>query len=111
MVKSYFLYVQEKYPIIQELHILSSTTGGEKYDVNENPSSKHGCFLWCRIKFNDDNVGCWVLDDKWKNSIHAYGYCVPDVSCDTKFREKLLLRAGNNKSIYNVYASESQNKR
>jgi len=109
VVTSYFLYVQEKYPTIREIHVLSSITGGKKYDVNENPSSKHGCFLWCRIKYSDGNVGCWVLDDKWENSINAYGYCVPSISCDAKLR--LLLRARNNKLIQNVRANVTQNKR
>ena len=88
---AYFLYVQEKFPIIEEFHILSSKTDGKMYDMNETPSQQDGKFTWCRIKFTNGKTGYWVPNLIWNNAVETYCYCVADISADAEFRKKLFL--------------------
>ncbi len=91
LIKTYFDYIQEKFPIIQEFHILSSETIGNQYDIIEQPSQRHGSYAWCRIKSNNGELGRWVLDNKYKSVPQSYGYCVIGFSMDIQFRKNLLL--------------------
>lgn len=50
--------IQRDNPNVQELHVLSSETGG-RHAKPGNPSAKHGEHSWCRVKFNDGMVSNW----------------------------------------------------
>ena len=92
LIKTYFDYIQEKFPTIQEIHVLSSETAGARYDINAQPSQHHGNYAWCRIKFNNGMLSkYWVLDDKYNSVPQSYGYCVVGISYDINFRTKLFL--------------------
>ena len=88
---TYFLYIQEKFPIIDEFHVLSSETEGKPYDINENPSQQDGKYIWCRIKFNNGSLGYWVRNPMWNNAVETYCYCVADIGWDAEFTNKLFL--------------------
>ena len=63
-VSDTFAWIQEFYPNITELHVLSSKTCG-KFAMVDNPSFEHGENAWCRVKNNEGKLGDWVF-------VHAF---------------------------------------
>lgn len=74
---NFFKDFQNQNKNVAELHILSSETSGTSLKSG-NPSRKHGKYPWCRVKFDNGNVGPWVPDSSYEYSSAsncAY-YCV-----------------------------------
>ena len=59
-VRESFADIQRLNKNVAELHVLSSETFGEYAKVG-NPSGKHGPNAWCRVKFENGNLGAWVF--------------------------------------------------
>ena len=62
---------------VAELQVLPSETPGKPLKSG-NPSDTFGKYPWCRVKFDDGNVGPWILDSSYEYSSEsscAY-YCV-----------------------------------
>jgi len=59
-IKECFQDIQKKYPNIQEMHFLTSETGGE-YLAQGKPVAKNGSCAWARVIFNDGYVAPWAL--------------------------------------------------
>ena len=96
LTTSYFLYIQEKFPIIEEFHVLSSKTDVKLYNINEQPSQQDGKYTWCRVKFTDGKTGNWIPNLIWNNAVETYCYCVADISANAEFRKKLFLKPNEN---------------
>ena len=45
LTQTYFLYLQEKFPVIEECHVLSSKTEAKLYNTNEQPSQQDGKYM------------------------------------------------------------------
>ncbi len=58
-VREAFADIQRLNKNVAELHVLSSETFGEYAKVG-NPSGNHGRTAWCRVKFENGNLGAWV---------------------------------------------------
>jgi len=91
LTQTYFLYIQEKFPTIEEIHVLSSETDGKLYDINTKPTRQNGKYTWCRIKFTNGKLGHWVPNLMWNNAIETYCYCVADIDWDAEFTKKVFL--------------------
>ena len=72
---------------VAELHVLSSETHGKCAEPG-NPSGKHGPNTWCRVKFENGNLGAWVF----------YGMAYSAAEC---------ARACAKRCAYRVRANES----
>lgn len=75
-IKEYFLYVQQQKTNISSVHIMLSETAGN-YSKTGNPSSKHGIYAWCRVKYKDRTMGNWVF----VNEIRSAAYCPSVMVC------------------------------
>ena len=91
LTQTYFLYLQEKFPVIEECHVLSSKTEAKLYNTNEQPSQQDGKYTWCRVKFTNGKLGYWVPNLTWNNAVETYCYCVADIGWDAEFTKKLFL--------------------
>lgn len=72
-VRESFADIQRLNKNVAELHVLSSETRGE-YVEPGNPSGKHGPNTWCRVKFENGNLGAWVFSGTIGSTAgYAYG--------------------------------------
>lgn len=96
----WLLGVQEEFAGIQrlnknvaELHVLSSETCGESAKPG-NPSGKHGPNAWCRVKFENGNLGAWVFLRTYDSVAGcAYGCayaCAHNVRNNASFRSAVF---------------------
>lgn len=73
-VRESFADIQILNETVAELHVLSSETRGE-YAEPGNPSGKHGLNAWCRVKFENGNLGAWVFADTYSSAAVCARYC------------------------------------
>ncbi|MFQ6778417.1 MAG: hypothetical protein ACLRFI_03985 [Alphaproteobacteria bacterium] len=76
LFKEYFLYLQQQKPNISSVHIMSSETAGN-YAKTGKPSSKHGMYAWCRVKYKDRTMGNWVF----VNEVRSAAYYLSVMVC------------------------------
>ncbi|MBR4891816.1 MAG: hypothetical protein IKZ34_01370 [Alphaproteobacteria bacterium] len=62
-IQNSFKKIQEKYPNVQEVRVLTSETNGE-YGKTGNPVAENGDNAWASIKFNDGYASPWNLISK-----------------------------------------------
>lgn len=72
-VRESFADIQRLNKNVAELHVLSSETRGE-YAKPGNPSGKHGPNAWCRVKFENGNLGAWVFYNTDGSAADCAGY-------------------------------------
>ena len=70
-IKKIFQDIQEKYPNIQEMRFLTSTTTGE-FHATGNPVPGNGSNAWACVLFNDGYVSPWVIISR----IYSYDYFI-----------------------------------
>lgn len=92
-VKDVFKWIKQQNPNIDEFHIISSVTPGTDLEKG-NPSARPGPYAWCRVKYNNGNVGSWVFNRRHittASCAHFCAYsCVYDVRESRGFRWTVL---------------------
>ena len=113
-VKDIFAWIQGQNPNITELHVLSSETSGG-YATVGNPSSTHGIYAWCRVKYKDGQFGGWFFDDAY-TSATALGCahicaarCAHDVRANVAFRRAVLGTALDKQNVETNSVAKSEN--
>jgi len=88
-VRESFADIQRLNKNVAELHVLSSETFGEYAKVG-NPSGNHGRTAWCRVKFENGNLGAWVCLDAHGSTTGCArtcaGYCAIFIRTTASFR-------------------------
>lgn len=85
-----FADIQRLNKNVAELHVLSSETFGEYTKVG-NPSGNHGRTAWCRVKFENGNLGAWVFLDAHGSAANCAYYCA--IRCAYGIRNLALFRS------------------
>ena len=73
-VRESFADIQRLNKNVAELHVLSSETFGEYAKVG-NPSGNHGRTAWCRVKFENGNLGAWVCLETRGSAAYCANVC------------------------------------
>ena len=90
LVQSYFVDILKLNPDVTELHVLSSKTRG-KWTMAGNPSGKHGPNTWCRVKFENGNLGAWVFYYTYSSAANCASICA--YGCASYVRTFALFRS------------------
>ena len=120
-VRESFADIQRLNKNVAELHVLSSETFGEYAKVG-NPSGNHGRTAWCRVKFENGNLGAWVCLEAHGSTTGCArtcaGYCAHFVRADASFRYAVLGAIDKQKTsqkpinpVVVAINNEAQNKR
>lgn len=89
-VRKKFADIQRLNETVAELHVLSSETFGEYAKVG-NPSGNHGRTAWCRVKFENGNLGAWVFSYARGSAADCAYYCA--LYCATYVRDVASFRS------------------